>query len=382
MQATDKAGNTTSQTWRVDNGPAGTVATTHDAEGNLLTDGRYTYAWDAKNRMTSVTLGADTWSFQYDGQNRRIAESKNGQAVRTWVWNKTQIVEERSVADGAKQRRWTGGVELLDSTNQSTGKRLLITDHLGSTRTAVDGPTGTTTASYTFTPWGKRSRIAGTEDLSSGYTGHLWHESGLSLAVYRPYDPEKGRWPSKDPIEELGGQNLYNYVGGNTFSRTDYKGLCWGNEAALAHYFSGAGGTVSLAHIGCLGELTTATQSKREEFKDMVRKQAHNIAKALSCPNNTRTHFSRSRSVGVHSGIFWIGGISLSQSANCNIRLSCNKPCGYVINCRISNGMSDPFEYPFDLDNSKSDPWDTWEPGTPFTVTGRWNDMINDTGRL
>lgn len=197
MQATDKAGNTTSQTWRVDNGPAGTVATTHDAEGNLLTDGRYTYAWDAKNRMTSVTLGADTWTFQYDGQNRRIAESKNGQAVRTWVWNKTQIVEERSVADGAKQRRWTGGVELLDSTNQSTGKRLLITDHLGSTRTAVDGPTGTTTASYTFTPWGKRSRIAGTEDLSSGYTGHLWHESGLSLAVYRPYDPETGRWPSK-----------------------------------------------------------------------------------------------------------------------------------------------------------------------------------------
>jgi hypothetical protein len=26
---------------------------------------------------------------------------------------------------------------------------------------------------------------------------------------YRFYDPETGRWPSRDPIEEMGGLNLY-----------------------------------------------------------------------------------------------------------------------------------------------------------------------------
>jgi RHS repeat-associated protein len=224
MQATDKAGNTTNQTWRVDNGPTGNVATTHDAEGNLLTDGRYTYTWDAKNRMTNVTLGPDTWTFTYDGQNRRIAESKNGQPVRTWVWNNTQIVEERTATDGAKQRRWKGGVEFLDSGNQPTAKCLLITDHLGSTRVAMDGTTGTPTASYAFSPWGKRSRISGTEEFSNGYTGHLWHESGLSLAVYRPYDPETGRWPSRDPIEENGGMNVYCCVNNRSIMLRDYLG--------------------------------------------------------------------------------------------------------------------------------------------------------------
>jgi RHS repeat-associated protein len=133
-------------------------------------------------------------------------------------------VEERA-ADGSKQKRWTGGVEFLDSSNQQTGKRLLTTDHLGSSRAVVDGTNGTITASYAFSPWGKRSRIAGTEDVSNGYTGHLWHESGLSLAVYRPYNPETGRWPSRDPIEEKGGMNLYEIVRNDTVNKIDYLGL-------------------------------------------------------------------------------------------------------------------------------------------------------------
>lgn len=228
MQATDKAGNTTSQTWRVDNGPAGTVTTTHDAEGNLLTDGRYTYTWDAKNRMTSVTLGSDTWTFQYDGQNRRIAESKNGLPVRMWVWSGSQIREERA-ANGSRQIRWKGGVVQLIN-NQVIVKRIHLNDHLGSARAAVDGTDGSIIASYAFSPWGKRSRIAGTEDLSTGYTGHLWHESGLSLAVYRPYDPETGRWPSRDPILEVANLNLYMFAANDPIDSTDEIGLCCEKE--------------------------------------------------------------------------------------------------------------------------------------------------------
>jgi RHS repeat-associated protein len=129
------------------------------------------------------------------------------------VWNSTQIVEERA-ADGSKQKRWTGGVEFLDSSNQQTGKRLLTTDHLGSSRAVVDGTNGTITASYAFSPWGKRSRIAGTEDVSNGYTGHLWHESGLSLAVYRPYNPETGRWPSRDPLGEPAFETVREFTRG------------------------------------------------------------------------------------------------------------------------------------------------------------------------
>jgi len=42
---------------------------------------------------------------------------------------------------------------------------------------------------------------------------------------YRHYDPATGRWPSRDPIEEYGGINLYGFVGNNGVNRWDFLGL-------------------------------------------------------------------------------------------------------------------------------------------------------------
>jgi RHS repeat-associated protein len=38
---------------------------------------------------------------------------------------------------------------------------------------------------------------------------------------YRYYDPKTGRWPSRDPIEEEGGVNLYGFVGNDGVNQTD-----------------------------------------------------------------------------------------------------------------------------------------------------------------
>jgi len=42
---------------------------------------------------------------------------------------------------------------------------------------------------------------------------------------YRYYDPVTGRWPSRDPIEEQGGINLYGFVGNDGVNRRDVLGL-------------------------------------------------------------------------------------------------------------------------------------------------------------
>jgi integrase/recombinase XerD len=42
---------------------------------------------------------------------------------------------------------------------------------------------------------------------------------------YRYYDPLTGRWPSRDPIGEEGGLNLYGFVGNDSTNRTDVFGL-------------------------------------------------------------------------------------------------------------------------------------------------------------
>jgi RHS repeat-associated protein len=48
--------------------------------------------------------------------------------------------------------------------------------------------------------------------------------SGLYYYGYRYYDPVSGRWPSRDPIEEIGGVNLYGFVRNRGISKIDLLG--------------------------------------------------------------------------------------------------------------------------------------------------------------
>ena len=49
-------------------------------------------------------------------------------------------------------------------------------------------------------------------------------ETGLVYYNYRYYSPGLGRWLSRDPIEEQGGWNLYNFIFNNPFSQFDALG--------------------------------------------------------------------------------------------------------------------------------------------------------------
>jgi hypothetical protein len=48
---------------------------------------------------------------------------------------------------------------------------------------------------------------------------------GVTDYLYRYYDPVTGRWPSRDPIEERGGINLYGFVGNCGLDSVDTLGL-------------------------------------------------------------------------------------------------------------------------------------------------------------
>jgi RHS repeat-associated protein len=48
---------------------------------------------------------------------------------------------------------------------------------------------------------------------------------GVAYYGYRYYDPTTGRWPSRDPIEEMGGVNIYAIVGNNSNNQIDVLGL-------------------------------------------------------------------------------------------------------------------------------------------------------------
>jgi RHS repeat-associated protein len=85
--------------------------------------------------------------------------------------------------------------------------------------------------------------VSGDAETVVGYTGHHHHgKSGLVLTWYRAYDPNTGRWLSRDPIEEDGGLNLYGYVSNNPLNAWDRLGL----EVTVGLY-EGASG---FGHIG------------------------------------------------------------------------------------------------------------------------------------
>ena len=67
-------------------------------------------------------------------------------------------------------------------------------------------------------------------------------ETGLVYYNYRYYNPELGRWISRDPIEEQGGYNLYGMIGNNPLYGWDDLGqeycsrcanLTWNEKLAL-----------------------------------------------------------------------------------------------------------------------------------------------------
>ncbi|WP_234047462.1 RHS repeat domain-containing protein [Luteolibacter pohnpeiensis] len=74
----------------------------------------------------------------------------------------------------------------------------------------------------------KRSLLSGVPDFGFS-TKFQDTESGLLYYGYRYYDPATGRWPSRDPIEERGGMNLYGFLGNDGVNWMDSLGLIAGS---------------------------------------------------------------------------------------------------------------------------------------------------------
>jgi RHS repeat-associated protein len=202
------------------------TALTYDANGNTLTDEHgNSYTWDALNRLISITYPSGASStFAYDGLSRRvqIIEKNNTGAVtstKNYLWIGSEIVEERDSSNNVTKRFFTQGEQ------QSGAAYYYTRDHLGSVRELVD-ESGNIQARYSYDPYGHVTKVSGSLDSDFQYAGYYEHAtSGLNLTLFRAYDPNMGRWLSRDPSQEEGGINLYGYVYNNPTGYLDVLGL-------------------------------------------------------------------------------------------------------------------------------------------------------------
>ena len=213
----------------------------YDRNGNLSDDGHQSYAWDAENRLVAVVNRATGHrsEFSYDGFGRRVGireldpdQAKNLQVTgdRKYLWDGTEIAEERTADGGTVVKRFFGQ-GFIDS----DGTALFYTrDHLGSIRELTDG-TQALRARYEYAPYGRMTKVGGDRESGFGYTGHFWHaQSSLNLTLFRAYDPGLGRWLSRDPLEAADQHNLYGYVGNDPVNAVDPLGLHHGPDCGGA----------------------------------------------------------------------------------------------------------------------------------------------------
>lgn len=90
----------------------------------------------------------------------------------------------------------------------------------------------------------------------------------------------------------------------------------------------------------------------------------------LSCQGFTLGVIFGEELQGMHSGVFWIGGIALKKKYFCKAELDCSS-CRVNYECKFDYFMNDPFSDPYDEFNRL--PGEINIGGTPFYVTGEWH---------
>ncbi len=119
---------------------------------------------------------------------------------------------------------WAG--DNLLALQQGNNSFSYVADANKNVRQLIDNTNGNVVASYEYTPFGKLfssdEQIAQPFKFSSEYADT---ETNLVYYNYRYYNPELGRWLTRDPIGEFGGWDLYNFVYNESINAFDNLGL-------------------------------------------------------------------------------------------------------------------------------------------------------------
>lgn len=209
---------------------AGNISYTHDGLGNLngASNGR-SFAFDYANRLTSATIGADSFSFVYDAFGNRISRTKNGTQTKYLLdlnAGMSNVLAETD-ASGAVQNYYVHGLGLLSRITPTGQRYSYHYDTIGNT-VAVTDNSGTVTESYTYDEFGAVLASSGVSANPFRYVGRygvMDEGNGLLQMRARYYDTDTGRFLSRDPLGFGGGDlNMYMYAGGNSVVKIDPSG--------------------------------------------------------------------------------------------------------------------------------------------------------------
>jgi RHS repeat-associated protein len=223
----------------------GTASYDFDANGRLAERttpaGTTTYGYDPLGGLAEVALpGGDTVSYLTDGQGRRVAKLVNGTPVQGFLYAGPLRPVAELDGSGAVVRRfvYAGGAVPVYMVAGGDAFRF-VTDEVGSVRLVVNTATGAVAQRLDYDSFGNVTADTSPGFQPFGFAGGLYdRDTDLVRFGARDYDPETGRFTTRDPIGFAGGStNLYAYAGSDPVNGNDPLGLegwDWGSFAAGA----------------------------------------------------------------------------------------------------------------------------------------------------
>ena len=222
----------------------------YDADGNqtlIKTEtGIWSVTYNAENRPVCWTRGDTIVTMAFDRLGRRVdyketragqvathfrfvydnflcvqrLNAANGNAVRTeFVWDPTEPIATRPLVMRAKN--WDLNLFYTHDGNKNVSEVFYHALQNG------------IAAHYDYAPFGavsrtsRATRVTNRDFLSENpfRFSSEYHDVSLGLVYYnyRHYNPQDGHWLSLDPLQELGGLNLYAFLDNQLL--TDYLGL-------------------------------------------------------------------------------------------------------------------------------------------------------------
>ncbi|MBU4318625.1 MAG: PASTA domain-containing protein [Proteobacteria bacterium] len=221
-----------------------------DAQDRITQFGEATYGYNAHGERLNRTAGTMITSYHYnslghlktvqlpsgveieyllDGTNRVMGKRKNGVLVHGFVYSGSNQVLAQLDGSGNLDAIFVYGQQdhVPDYMIKDGVNYRFIKDSNGSVRLVVHALTGSVAQEIMYDSFGNIVSDSAPGFQPFAFAGGLYDsDTGLLHMGARVYDPETGKWMTRDPLLMMAGSpNLYTYCLNDPINRVDPHGL-------------------------------------------------------------------------------------------------------------------------------------------------------------